>query len=68
MMACLKPYVESIVYTHDSAARDAYSYIAISPSTPGLDGGTIDPTMGFWIRLNDANDALSNRLDYPLAN
>ena len=62
------PYIESIVYTHDSAARDSDSYIAISPSTPGLDGGTIDPTMGFWIRLNDANDTLSNRLDYPLAN
>ena len=62
------PYIENVVYRHDSTARDSYSYIAVSPTTPGLDGGTIDPTMGFWIRLNDANDTLSNRLDFPLAN
>lgn len=62
------PYIQSVVYRHDSAARDPYSYIPVSPTTPGVDGGTIDPTMGFWIRLNDANDTLSNKLDFPLAN
>lgn len=57
------PYIESIVYAHDSADRDPLSYYPLAP-TPGF-GDTIDPTIGFWIRLN-ASDTLSNNIDFPL--
>lgn len=56
----IDPYVEKIVYAHDSANN---GYIAIPPETPGF-GDKIDPMLGFWLLIKPG-DTSTNAMTYP---